>query len=90
MALACAYDNPTNPLNRPDVPPTFGQQLLHDRGGIERRFGLLVSFGGGLTGLPAWVRTPHRVALWVHGKLLIFMAREWLKREAKNKELRAA
>jgi hypothetical protein len=90
MAMACGYDCPLNPLRRPGLPLTFGQQLLKDRGGIERRFGLLGNFGGGLGPLPNWVRTPHRVAAWVQGKLLAFMARELLKRGSKNKELRVA
>ena len=93
MSLAEAYDSPLNPLGRRDgqAPPrTFGGQLLHDRGGIERRFGLLGNFGGGLSPLPNWVRTPRRVALWVQAKLLILMARELEKADAKNKDLRAA
>lgn len=49
----------------------FGRQLYQQRGQIERDFGNLVSFGGGLQGLPAWVRRIWRVRAWVHGKLLI-------------------
>jgi hypothetical protein len=90
MALACAYDRPHNPLGRPGVPPSFGEQLPKERGGIERRFGTMGNSGGGLGPLPNWVRTPHRVAAWVQDKLLIVMARELLKRAPKNKELRAA
>ena len=89
-SLAEAYDSPLNPLGRRDLPRSFGRQLLADRNGIERRFGLLGNFGGGLGPLPNWVRTPHRVALWVQGKLLVLMAREWLKRDPKTKKLRAA
>ncbi len=48
------------------------------------------NFGGGLGPLPNWVRTPHRVAAWVQGKILVFSARELLKREKKSKDLRAA
>jgi hypothetical protein len=48
----------------------FGQFLRRLRGAAERRFGNLVSFGGGLGPLPAWVRRLHRVRLWVEGKLL--------------------
>ena len=88
--LSCAYDNPLNPLGRADVPPTFGQQLLTDRAGIERRFGLMGNFGGGLSPLPNWVRRPRRVACWVQCKLLVFLAREVLKQEVKNKKLAAA
>jgi hypothetical protein len=92
-ALAGAYDSPLNPLGRRDAqapPPTFGGQLLQDRNGVERRFGLMGNFGGGLSPLPNWVRTPHRVALWVQAKLLIVMARELEKAASKNKNLRAA
>lgn len=42
---------------------------------IETRFAHLTSFGGGLTGLPPWVRRLHRVRLYVHAKLLINAAR---------------
>lgn len=40
---------------------------------IDRRFGNLTCRGGGLgsTSLPAWVRTPARVRLWVMAKLLL-------------------
>jgi hypothetical protein len=41
------------------------------RSDIERRLGNLCCFGGGLAPLPAWVRTPHRVARWVAAKLII-------------------
>ena len=41
------------------------------RADIERRLGNLCCFGGGLAPLPAWVRTPHRVARWVAAKLVI-------------------
>jgi hypothetical protein len=90
MALACGYDRPLNPLGRPGLPPTFGEQLLKDRNGIERVLGLMGNFGGGLAPLPNWVRTPHRVAAWVQGKILVFFTRELLKREKKKKDLRAA
>jgi len=53
----------------------FGQQLLRGRSAIERRFGNAGSFGGGLSGLPAWVRRLGRVARWVWGKLAINAAR---------------
>jgi hypothetical protein len=53
----------------------FGAQLYRQRPQIERDFGNLVSFGGGLTTLPAWVRRIWRVRSWVHAKLLINAAR---------------
>lgn len=58
--------------------PAFAEQLLQDRAEIERRFGNLVNWGGGLTCLPAWVRTHRRVRRWVQAKLVL--AR--LKRDA--------
>jgi len=57
----------------------FGKQLLKDRGEIERRFGHLTNWGGGLNGLPAWVRTHRRVHRWVQAKLVLTQ----LKRESK-------
>jgi hypothetical protein len=44
--------------------------------GIEQSFGNLTSFGGGLGPLPAWVRRPHRVVVWVAAKLLINLDRQ--------------
>lgn len=53
----------------------FGPSLRRDRVQIERDFGNLTSFGGGLAALPAWVRRIWRVRAWVHAKLLINAAR---------------
>lgn len=53
----------------------FGEELYRHRDAIERRFGNAVSFGGGLTALPPWVRRGHRVRAWVWAKLLINAAR---------------
>jgi hypothetical protein len=52
-------------------PSPFGLALYALRQNIERRLGNLCCFGGGLAPLPAWVRTPHRVARWVAAKLVI-------------------
>jgi hypothetical protein len=49
----------------------FARQLYAMRTQIERDYGNLCGFGGGLQPLPSWVRTPHRVALWVAGKLVV-------------------
>lgn len=57
------------------APSRFGWALYKRRREIERQFGGLVSFGGGLQGLPAWVRTLPRVRLFVHAKLIINAAR---------------
>jgi hypothetical protein len=70
--------HPLNPLCRPDLPRSFGQDLLHARGAIERTFGLWGNWGGGMGPLPNWVRRPRRVALWVAGKMIFNAAREAL------------
>jgi hypothetical protein len=49
----------------------FGRAVYALRTAIERSFGNTVSFGGGLSGLPAWVRGRERVRTWVWAKLLI-------------------
>lgn len=49
----------------------FAHGLLHDRDEIERRFGHLTNWGGGLQGLPSWVRTHRRVHRWVQAKLVL-------------------
>jgi hypothetical protein len=51
--------------------PAFARRLLADRAAIERRFGQLTNWGGGLTALPAWVRTYPRVHRWVQAKLAL-------------------
>jgi len=57
----------------------FGKSVYRFRRQIERNFGNLTSFGGGLTCLPAWVRRFTRVRNWVHAKLLINATR-WFKK----------
>jgi hypothetical protein len=49
---------------------TYGKHLYRYRRQIERDFGNLTSFGGGLIALPPWVRRMNRVRNWVHAKLL--------------------
>jgi len=51
--------------------PAFAQQLLQDRKAIERQYGNLTNWGGGLSGLPAWVRTHRRVRRWVQTKMVL-------------------
>lgn len=48
-----------------------GRLLMKYRDQIERLFGKLTCHGAGLGPLPAWVRTIHRVKLWVEAKLII-------------------
>jgi hypothetical protein len=50
---------------------SFGQEVYRLRGAIEREYGCLTSFGGGLGPLPAWVRHEDRVWLWTSAKLVI-------------------
>jgi hypothetical protein len=49
----------------------FGRALYRARAAVERSFGNVSSFGGGLGPLPAWVRGLPRVRTWVWAKLLI-------------------
>jgi Transposase DDE domain len=53
----------------------LGWDLYRYRSSIERRFGNMGVFGGGLGPLPNWVRRLGRVTCWVHCKLLINAAR---------------
>lgn len=50
----------------------FGKSLISARTIIERMFGNLVTFEGGLKPLPHWVRTLPRVELWVRGKMILY------------------
>lgn len=63
----------------------FGKAIHRFRNQIEREFGALTNFGGGLICLPAWVRRFPRVRNWVHAKLLVNAAR-WFR---KNPEVLA-
>lgn len=49
----------------------FGRAVYAARTEIERDFGHLTSFGGGLNGLPSWVRGLGRVGMWVEAKLIL-------------------
>jgi len=50
----------------------FGRSLLESRKGIERMFGNLTIFCGGLKPLPHWVRTLFRVEMWVRAKMIFY------------------
>jgi hypothetical protein len=54
----------------------YGQELYQLRTRIERNFGNLTNFGSGLSPLPAWVRRPHRVQIWVRAKLIVSALRD--------------
>jgi transposase len=57
----------------------FGRGLMHSRWAIERFFGTLSSHPTGLSHLPNWIRSWHRVHNWVGAKLVIYAARSALK-----------
>lgn len=50
---------------------SFGRELHEQRVAIEQYYGRLSNWGGGLTHLPAWVRTHRRVHRWVQAKLIL-------------------
>ncbi len=52
-----------------------GAALYKRRDAIERFFGQLSAFGGGLAPLPAWVRRLERVDRWITAKVIIYHAR---------------
>jgi Transposase DDE domain len=54
-----------NPLQCTGQTQSFGMSMLKNRIGIEQGFAYTSNIPQGLSGLPSWVRTPHRVALWV-------------------------
>jgi hypothetical protein len=49
---------------------SFGRALHRKRDAIERHYGCLTMWGGGLQPLPAWIRTHRRVHRWVQAKLI--------------------
>ena len=49
----------------------FGKKLFQIRKTIERYFGNLTNWAGGLTHLPPWIRTYQRVYRWVQTKIII-------------------
>ena len=53
----------------------FGEALLRHRFGIDRLFGQLGNYGGGLSPLPHWVRGLSRVRRWVQAKIILDMIR---------------
>lgn len=53
----------------------FVLDLFRQRVDIERYFGNLTSWGGGLMHLPPWARTHRRVHRWVQAKLILHALR---------------
>lgn len=64
-----------------DTRPELCEQVLHKRDAIERHLAHLTNCGGGLSSLPAWVRTLSRVRLWIDAKIALYHARR-LARDA--------
>lgn len=62
----------------------FGQFLLQCREQIERFYGNLTSWGGGLTHLPPWIRTHHRVHRWVQAKLILTALKKQIRQRTYN------
>ena len=71
-ALGHRRHSPNRIRSRELLSRPFGQSLLIGRTSIERMFGNLVSFPGGLKPLPHWVRTLFRVEMWVRAKMILF------------------
>jgi hypothetical protein len=69
--LAHGYQSPFRKRCIELMRSDFGRGIFRLRGRIERSYGNLTSFGGGLAPLPAWVRHRDRVWLWVSAKLVI-------------------
>ncbi len=59
-----------------------GEALYQRRNAIERFFGQLSAFGGGLAPLPAWVRRLERVERWIRAKVMIYHARLLVRENA--------
>lgn len=50
----------------------IGNALMSSRTTIERMFGNLTTFDGGLGALPFWIRTLPRVEMWVRAKMIFY------------------
>jgi hypothetical protein len=55
---------------------SFGRELHAQRDEIERYYGNLTNWAGGLTELPPWARTHRRVHRWVQAKLILKALRQ--------------
>jgi hypothetical protein len=58
------------------------EETMKTRDEVERIFGALTCFGGGLAPLPAWVRRLPRVRRWVTAKIIIYHARLFIRKAA--------
>ena len=64
--------------------PDFGKQMMMQRNEIERFYGNLTNWGGGLTHLPPWIRTYRRVHRWVQAKFIINAIKRLTKQTTYN------
>lgn len=71
-----------SPLKRFQSPSDFGRKLYDCRERVESCFGQLTLMG--LHYLPAWVRGPRRVALWVGGKIILHLCRCIIRQRLKT------
>lgn len=60
--------------------PAWNHVRTRIRTTVERYFGTLATFGGGLSALPTWARRLHRVRVWVSAKVVLNAARLTLRR----------
>lgn len=54
---------------------SHGSWIRAQRKAIDRFFGQHSSYGGGLSPLPAWVRTLERVQRWIQAKIILYHVR---------------
>ena len=69
-----------------DVHRDLARFVLKSRAAVERTFGTLVCTGGGLSCLPAWVRTLGRVRRWVGAKIILYNARLKLREDRQKSD----
>jgi hypothetical protein len=62
--------------------PAWDDMRKRVRTAVERYFGTLATFGGGLSALPTWARRLHRVRAWVSAKVVLNAARHTLRHAA--------
>ena len=65
--------------------PHLARMVLRERVAIERAFGTLACTAGGMSHLPAWVRTLDRVKRWVGVKVILHNAHAALRERAAGK-----
>jgi len=67
-----------------DRSPALLRTVMRQRVNAEGILGNLCGCGGGLTGLPPWVRRLRRVRRWVGGKIILYHAKLRVRRAAKR------